>query len=60
MEFGLNLKSQTDETDSKTVEMNILFEIKFVNNFTVYGVKGFQFAFKEKIGEKYLLLLLES
>ena len=48
----------TGETDSKTVEINVLFQIKFVNYFTVYDLKGFELAFKEKIGEEYLLLLL--
>ena len=38
--------------------MNVLFQIKLVNYFTVYDLKGFVFPFKEKIGEEYLLLLL--
>ena len=47
---SLDLKSQTGETDSKTVEMNVLLQIKWVNYLTVYDLKGFELAFKEKIG----------
>ena len=38
--------------------MNVLLQIKLVNYLTVYDLKRFELAFKEKIGEEYLLLLL--